>query len=264
MTEAASLSRFARLKKQLKWLYEGAGKGPTRFRYGLLVFDITTIAFFVVTTFWSETIAVLVVDVAIGLALLADLVARLWIARSPRRYLFELATMADIVVIASLFTAILFENLAFLRILRAMRLSRSYHIVRDLRRRYPFFRRNEDVITAVLNLVIFIFVVSAIVYVVQERTNPQINNYIDALYYTVTTLTTTGFGDVTLTGPWGRGLAIIVMLFGVGLFLRLVQAIFRPQKVHHVCPDCGLNRHDPDAVHCKHCGRTLHIATEGD
>jgi voltage-gated potassium channel len=35
-------------------------------------------------------------------------------------------------------------------------------------------------------------------------------------------------------------------------------------KVRYTCPDCGLNRHDPDAVHCKHCGRTINIATEGE
>jgi voltage-gated potassium channel len=96
------------------------------------------------------------------------------------------------------------------------------------------------------------------------RINPSIENYVDALYFTVATLTTTGFGDITLEGDSGRLLAIVIMVFGVALFLRLVQTIFRPQKVRYECPDCGLNRHEPDAVHCKHCGRVLHIETEGE
>lgn len=79
----------------------------------------------------------------------------------------------------------------------------------------------------------------------------------------MTTLTTTGFGDITLVGPSGRLLAVVIMVVGVALFLRLVQTIFRPEKVHYRCPDCGLTRHDPDAVHCKHCGRVLHITSEG-
>ncbi len=53
------------------------------------------------------------------------------------------------------------------------------------------------------------------------------------------------------------------MVLGVGLFLRLLQAIFRPDKVRFECPDCGLLIHDMDAVHCKHCGRVLHIRDEG-
>jgi voltage-gated potassium channel len=157
----------------------------------------------------------------------------------------------------------LIENWAFLRVLRALRLLRSYHLLRDLREQFRFFARNEEIIGSVLNLLVFVFIVTSLVYVLQED-NPAIGNYVDALYFTVTTLTTTGFGDITLQGPVGRMLAIVIMVVGVGLFLRLVQTIFRPQKVSHRCPDCGLSRHDLDAVHCKHCGRVINIETEGD
>jgi voltage-gated potassium channel len=76
-------------------------------------------------------------------------------------------------------------------------------------------------------------------------------------------LTTTGFGDITMNDSVGRLLAVVIMVVGVALFLRLAQAIFSPRKVAYTCPDCGLTRHDPDAVHCKHCGRVLKIETEG-
>jgi voltage-gated potassium channel len=102
-----------------------------------------------------------------------------------------------------------------------------------------------------------------VVYVTQHLINPQISNYVDALYFTITTLTTTGFGDITPKDPGGRLLAVVIMLVGVSLFLRLLQAIFRPNKVRFECPDCGLMAHDIDAVHCKHCGRVLHIKDEG-
>jgi voltage-gated potassium channel len=36
-----------------------------------------------------------------------------------------------------------------------------------------------------------------------------------------------------------------------------------PAKVRHKCPECGLLKHDPDAIHCKHCGLELNIETEG-
>ena len=41
---------------------------------------------------------------------------------------------------------------------------------------------------------------STIVYETQHWTNPEIRNYVDALYFTVTALTTTGFGGITLRG----------------------------------------------------------------
>ncbi len=140
---------------------------------------------------------------------------------------------------------------------------RSYVVARQLRSHSRFFARNEEVISSVLNLLVFIFVVTATVYVLQVQVNDSINNYVDALYFTITTLTTTGFGDVTLVGSTGRLLAVVIMIVGVALFIRLVQTIFRPKKIRYECPDCGLTRHDMDAVHCKHCGRQLHIRTEG-
>lgn len=126
-----------------------------------------------------------------------------------------------------------------------------------------FFARNEEVVQSIINLLVFIFVVTALVYVSQVDVNPSIRNYVDALYFTVTTLTTTGFGDITLVGSAGRLLAVLIMIFGISLFIRLAQTIFRPSKVRHVCPNCGLSRHDPDAVHCKHCGHLINIETEG-
>ena len=104
---------------------------------------------------------------------------------------------------------------------------------------------------------------TALVYIFQSNINPQINNYIDALYFTVTALTTTGFGDVTLQGTTGRLLSVVIMVLGVALFLRLVQTIFQPLRVTHKCQNCGLKRHDIDAVHCKHCGAGINIETEG-
>jgi voltage-gated potassium channel len=133
-----------------------------------------------------------------------------------------------------------------------------------LRCRFDFFARNQQLIQALTNLLIFVFVVTALVFITQHGKHAHIESYIDALYFTVTTLTTTGFGDIVLTGQTGRLLAVLIMLGGFGLFLRLVQSVFRPNKVEFRCPDCGLLRHDFDAVHCKHCGRVLNIPSEDE
>ena len=136
-------------------------------------------------------------------------------------------------------------------------------MVRRLRKRSQYVRLHEDVIFSVINLVVFIFIVASIVYVTQVNQNPAMENYVDALYFTVAALTTTGFGDITLKGVGGHILAVLIMIFGISLFLRLIQTIFRPGKIRYECANCGLIRHENDAIHCKHCGAVLHITTEG-
>ncbi|MPZ11556.1 MAG: ion transporter [Kiloniellaceae bacterium] len=254
----------SRLKRTINNLYTGRSQRATNFRYGLIAFDLASIAFFVATAPAFPTPFILAADFVIGLFILADFLARLWIAPDKPRMLRQLYTVADILVILTLLLApFISTSFAFLRVLRALRLLHSYHVLRDLREETAFFRRNEEVIVACVNLFVFIFLATALVFTLQYRRNPDIQSYVDALYFTVTTLTTTGFGDITMTGSGGRLLAVGIMLVGVALFFRLAQAVFRPAKVRYTCPSCGLNRHEPDAVHCKHCGETIKIPTHG-
>ena len=63
---------------------------------------------------------------------------------------------------------------AFLRVVRTLRLLRSYSVLGLLRQRSTFVRRNEEMIVSVVNLVVFVFFVTAVVYVTQYRINPDI------------------------------------------------------------------------------------------
>jgi voltage-gated potassium channel len=251
------------LREKLQGLYFGDDERARRFRYGLIAFDLATIAVFLMSSYAYNAWWIIALDLAIAILLIVEFSARLYVEPERGRFLRSFVTIADLVVIASLLLAYFVENLGFLRIARALRLLRSYHLLRDLRAESAWFRRNEDIIQRTVNLGVFIFLVTSVVYVTQHVVNPEIANYVDALYFTITTLTTTGFGDITLIGPAGRLLSVVIMFVGVGLFLRLLQAVFRPSKVRFECPDCGLFMHDIDAIHCKHCGRLLHIPTEG-
>ncbi|MEO8242322.1 MAG: ion transporter [bacterium] len=247
----------------LSELYDGSSRRGRRFRYGLLIFDMVTVAFVVATSFIDHTLVIEILDTVFGLGIAADFIARLVTAKSRLRHLISPATLADIAAIVSFLLPIAGEGIGFLRVLRTLRLLRTYRLISQLRQDFQFFRRNEEVVVAAANLLVFIFVMTGLIYATQHGINPEIRNYADALYFTVTTLTTTGFGDITLEGTSGRMLSVGVMIFGVTLFLRLAQVLFRPSKVRYRCKECGLTLHDPDAVHCKHCGAVVHIATDG-
>jgi voltage-gated potassium channel len=252
-----------RVIDKLRVLYEGDTHEAHQFRYALLVFDVTTILFIVVTSFLPRSPAFEWMDVIIGLIVLADFSARLAMSRTPWRDLAHPITVADVAAIVSFLAPVVGEGIGFLRILRTLRLLRTYQLLARLRTDSVFFRRNEDLIIAAVNLGVFIFIMTGFVYETQRWTNTKIGNYIDALYFTIAALTTTGFGDITLTGTLGHLISVAIMIFGVTLFLRLVQVLLRPDKVRFACPVCALQRHDRDAVHCKACGTVLNIPDEG-
>lgn len=262
-TSTAPAPPLASLKSLLRELYEGATPRGVRFRYALLGFDIVTVLFIIATSFLPSTDITDLIDVLFGIAILADFAARLWISRHRLRDLTRITTWTDIVAIVSFLAPLSGEGGGFLRILRTLRLLRDYQMLARLRSDSSFFRRNEEVIFAVTNMAVFIFVMTAIVFETQKFRNPQIGNYADALYFTVTALTTTGFGDITLPGTTGRMISVVIMIFGVTLFFNLARALLSPNKVRFPCPTCGLQRHDADAVHCKACGTVLNIPDEG-
>jgi voltage-gated potassium channel len=250
-------------KALLLEFYEGDTARSYNFRYCLLVFDIVTISFLIFSSFLNGH-DFLITDSLIGIALVIDFIARLWISKARTKMLFSFFGIIDLIVIASLIAPIVGEGFAFLRVIRSLRLLRSYQLLSRLRQDFKFFRRNERIILAALNLGVFIFIMTSLVYETQHYTNPKIGNYADALYFTVTALTTTGFGDIVLEGTAGRMISVLIMIFGVSLFLRLVQVILRPDKVDFRCTDCGLLTHDRDAVHCKACGKLLNIPNESE
>lgn len=256
------LHPFQRLRARLRVLYHGRTPAAIRFQFLVLVVDLAIIGFFIATPLLKGKTLFLWVDYGVALLLLADLCARGLASSDVGKWLRQLNVLLDIFILATLLAPTWLVNLGFLRILRLWTLSRSGFIWRPLRK-HRDLRQFEHPIRAVLNLLTFLFVVTGFVYTFFARPDSGITGYVDALYFTVTTVTTTGFGDITLPGTAGKLTAIVVMIVGISLFVQLAQAIFRPYKVIFPCPQCGLSRHDADAVHCKSCGHVLNIPDEG-
>jgi len=258
-------SRKERLRARLDGLYNGRSTAGLRFRLGLLAFDLIIVSSYLVTSIMGLPKGFPALDLILAAIVTADLSARWFISTSSRAFLIRNPFhWADMVVILSLVAPLIFGEFAFLRVLRALRVVRSYRVLQELRQDSRFFRRNEEVIQRAVNLGVFIFIVAGTVHALQKDINPGISTWLDALYFTMSALTTTGFGDIVLIGVSGRWLSIAILIVGVGLFLHLLQSVFRPPKVRKKCKTCGLLLHEPDAVHCKHCGQEINIETEGD
>jgi voltage-gated potassium channel len=261
--DAPRKSDLQRLRDKLRVLYHGQSPAAVRFQRFVLLVDLAIIAFFILAPALRErsNTAYLWLDFAIAALLLLDIAARGLAATDTVRWLRQPTTVVDLFILSTLLFPAWLANFGFLRILRLWTLSRSGFLWRPLRKRH--LEAWEDIGRAVINLVTFLFVVAGFIFTFFAAEGSGIEGYVDALYYTVTAVTTTGFGDITLPGTAGKLTAIVVMIIGISLFVRLAQSLFRPHKVHFPCPNCGLTRHDADAVHCKACGNVLNIPDEG-
>lgn len=251
-----------RMRRQLHLLYYGDTPLARRFQVGFIAVDLAVIAFFLATPLLSDHPRFLIIDYTVAALVGLDLLARAFASLDVRRWLLRPDVWVDVVILIALLAPMWIVNLAFLRVLRLWTLFRSPIVWRELRAHR--FDRWEEPIKAVVNLVTFLFVMTGFVYTAFAYRVPGIDGYLDALYFTVATVTTTGFGDITLPGPWGRIASVVAMIVGISLFVRLAQALVKPRKVTYECPRCALMRHEPDAVHCKACGHILQIPNGDD
>jgi voltage-gated potassium channel len=251
-------------RDRLRELYFGSGPRAIRFQAVMLVLDAVLIAFFMVSPFIPRGAMFLAVDYFIATILALDLAARAWAYGDLKRWLRRPLVWADLAVLLSLAVPIHSANLGFLRILRAYSLVHGEALWRVIGRGRWRGTQVSESVKAATNLGVFIFMMTGLVHAGFAARVPTISSYMDSLYFTVSTLTTTGYGDIVLPGPAGRLLSIFIMIGGVSLFFRLVQVTMRAPKVQYECQACGLQRHERDAVHCKACGAPLRIQHENE
>ena len=260
--EEEELIGLARLRDRLRRLYHGRTRGAIRFQVAVILIDLAIIAFFIATPVMQEWRSFLWIDYSVAAILATDILARTLASTDIVRWLRQPTVWVDILILLTLLMPETLSNFGFLRILRLWSLSRSGFLWRPLERRG--FGEWRELVHAVVNLLTFLFIITGFVYTFFFRTGAGVAGYIDALYFTVATVTTTGFGDIVLPGASGKLTSIVTMIIGISLFVRLAQSIFRPTKVYFPCPQCALQRHDPDAVYCKACSHPLKIPDDGD
>lgn len=263
LAEAEPRHEGLRLRARIRAVYHGDSPAAVKFRLAVILIDFLVIGFFVAAPILREAGRVFYVfDGLIALFLVLDLAARAWAYTDLKDWLKRPVVWVDLFILATLLFPDFLGNFGFLRVLRLWTLLNSDFFWRTIGKKFDD-TRVEETARAVSALLTFVFVVTGFVYETFRGRHEGITGYLDALYFTVATLTTTGFGDITLPGNWGRLLSIVVMLTGITLFLRLAQTIVRPHKVKYPCTTCGLQKHDPDAVHCKACGTALCIPDDG-
>lgn len=245
-------------------LYEGTGPAARRFRYGLLAFDLAVFLFIVVSSFLPRSPELRAVSVVVGVVILADLLARVLISSERWRGFRQISTWADLAAMIAFLGVVAGRGIGSLRIVRTLRFVRAEPMSGQLRRDFPILRRNEGVAFAALDLVAFVFVMTGVIFANQRFENPDIGTYLDALYFTVGSLTTSGFNDVNLIGTSGRLVSIVITIVGLALLLRLVRAYLRQDKLLVVCPVCSLRGHERDAAYCRECGSPLGLRPTDD
>jgi voltage-gated potassium channel len=157
-----------------------------------------------------------------------------------------------------------FFDVRFFRIFRWFRLLR---LIRFFRLEISILNlKAEDTIILsriILTLFTIIFIYSGLIYQVEHSVNSAVfNNFLDALYFVIVTMTTVGFGDQIPISYPGKIVTLMMILTGIAVIPwqlgDLVRQFIKSTSQKEIdCTKCGLAFHDQDAQFCKRCGTTL-------
>jgi voltage-gated potassium channel len=153
---------------------------------------------------------------ATWLAFAAELVVMLAVVRSRRDYLAHNPVRVITVVFTPPFLATLLQSLRLLRLLRLVRLLRLLRLAPIFRR--AFTLQGFKYATVFTGLVA---VTGAAAFAASEPGK----NYLDGIYWAVSTMTTVGYGDELPTTVEAKIVAMTLMVVGIGYFAIVTGAI---------------------------------------
>jgi len=199
-----------------------------------------------------------------------EYIGRFFSLKKPLKYIFSFYGIIDLLATLPAYIDLIFPGLHFLVLIRAVRLLRVFRILKLVH----FVGASNQLLTALkksrLKIAVFLFnvivlciILGTLMYMI-EGPESGFTSIPTSIYWTIVTLTTVGFGDITPVTAFGQFVSMIIMILGYGIIAvptGLVTAEFMSrEKVHEntqSCPNCATEKHRDDAIYCYHCGHTL-------
>ncbi|MBF0455973.1 MAG: NAD-binding protein [Magnetococcales bacterium] len=127
------------------------------------------------------------------------------------------------------------DLLAILPVFRIFRLFRVLRVLRVLKlfrysRRLSFFgsivrERSYEIFSLITVAVVVWGMVAVAFFVVERGINPKITTIWEAVYWSIITITTVGYGDITPATPTGQTIAVIGTLFGMWVVVFMTSIV---------------------------------------
>lgn len=201
-----------------------------------------------------------------------EFMVRIYCSPKPWQYLRSFYGLIDLVSVLPTYLALFIPGANFILVVRLLRVLRVFRILKLVRylseanilvRSMVNARRKIAVFFLVILIIATIF--GAVMYVV-EGPEHGFTSVPKSIYWTIVTITTVGYGDITPQTVLGQIVAATVMLTGysiltvpAGILTAELAVEMQRIKGKKICFACNKAGHEVDAVFCKHCGETLKI-----
>ena len=198
---------------------------------------------------------------------------RIICVRRPWLYIRSFYGIVDLLSILPTYISLFVGGSHAMIVIRALRLLRVFRVFKLARYvgeasvLMDALRASRAKITVFLLTVLsIVLIVGSLMYLIEgSHPGSGFTSIPTSIYWTIVTMTTVGYGDITPQTIAGKTLASMVMVIGYGIIAvptgivtaELSAASRQRIITTHVCTNCHRDGHEPDAKHCKFCGGSL-------
>jgi voltage-gated potassium channel len=195
---------------------------------------------------------------------------RLYSVGRPAAYATSFFGIIDLLAVLPTYLSIFFPGTQYFLIIRILRVLRIFRVLKlvqylgEARMLSQALRASRRKITVFLFGVLTVVVIfGALMYLIEDP-DSGFTSIPQSIYWTIVTLTTVGYGDISPQTVLGQTIASLIMIIGYGIIAvptGIVTAelsqFYKKSISTQACPECSAEGHDKDAVFCKFCGSQL-------
>lgn len=220
------------------------------------------------TSRWQSTFSAL--EWLFTLFFTIEYVVRVYVSPNRWRYVFSFYGLVDLLSILPSYFGLFFNDISYLLIIRSLRVLRIFRVLKLVRylseanllaRSIFLSRRKISVFFTVVLILATIF--GCLMFIVEGPEN-GFTSIPRSIYWTIVTITTVGYGDITPHTILGQIISTLVMLTGysiiavpTGIFTAEIAQEMQRQRDSRSCSNCERGSHEQSSDYCRHCGAEL-------
>ncbi len=199
-----------------------------------------------------------------------EYIIRLYCVGRPAAYASSFYGVVDLLGIAPSYLSLLFPGSQYFVVIRVLRVLRIFRVLKLVQ-----YVKQAQILASALKasrrkIFVFLYTVLALVivfgslmYVIEGEKN-GFSSIPKSIYWSIVTLTTVGYGDISPQTSLGQAIAAVIMICGYAIIavptgIVTVELAKQDKKTitTQVCRFCNAEGHDFDALYCKYCGTKL-------
>ncbi|MEX0967975.1 MAG: ion transporter [Bacteroidia bacterium] len=189
----------------------------------------------------------------------------------PWRYIFSFFGIVDMISFLPTYLSFFLVGSQFMLVIRAIRLLRVFRVLKLTRYlgeaavlRRALSNSFEKIIVFLGTVLVLTVIIGAAMYLIEGPEN-GFTSIPKSIYWSIVTLTTVGYGDISPQTVPGQMLASIVMLMGYGIIavptglvsVEYSRAFQSSISAETSCQNCGTAELPADSNFCKSCGHPI-------